>query len=1105
MSRTVQDIYPLSPTQRGLLFHSLYGPQSGAYVIQVGYTLRGELDRTAFEQAWQQLVQRHTVLRTALVWENLDAPVQVVGQQVQLSVNWLDWQAQSVKAQQYSLQHWLADDRRQGFNLSAAPLMRLTVMQLSQACYRVIWSHHHILLDGWSLPILLQEWMAYYRAASAQSAASPALQLTPALPYRDYIAWLQQQDINVAKQFWQQQLAGITAPTALGIDQGMSPGGDRSTRNKQWGAQQQSLSTQFTQQLQTFARQHRLTLSSLVQGAWARVLSCYSADDAVVYGLARAGRPRDLEGTDTRVGLFINTLPMRVEATSQQTVVEYLQQIQSQQLAQQPYEYASLVDVQSVSDIPQGMPLFESVVVFENYPLAPKQTLSGLEVADVAITEQTHYPLTLFASAAETFELKALYDQQRLTESSVKRLLGHLQVVLATMVSQPNGLIQRISPLTQAEQQQLFELGSAVTDRLPEQCVHHAIAQQAAATPDATAVIFDGESLSYGELECRANQWAQALEQRGITPGSVIGLCIQRSLEMVVALLAILKAGCAYVPLDPTYPTARLRYIVEHAELSQVLCHNKTQAIAFGAEIETIKLAQLEADGSTRTLPHTFVTPSMPEPSNELDRLAYLIYTSGSTGQPKGVPIQHRSLSNLIGAMARRLHVKSSDTLMAVTTLSFDIAALELLLPLVSGARLLLVSDDMVRDGHQMIAHIDAYGVDIMQATPATWRLLLGCGWSGQSGLKILCGGEALDSALAKRLLRSAEEVWNVYGPTETTIWSGALLLSVDHIDQGGVPIGHPIDNTRFFVLDKEKKPVPLGVAGELYIGGAGLTEGYWQRPDLTAERFVPNPFDISDLEKYLYPVLYKTGDRVCYREDGTLEYLGRFDHQAKLRGYRIELGEVEAAIAAHPAVSQAVVTVCGSQPESQRLVAYMTLARQDAKTSENIEQGVRSYIAGLLPNYMVPTAYSVLPSFPLTPNGKVDRKALPDAQIATTATLVKPETPVETILAEIWQSLLGVGRVSLHDNFFDVGGHSLLVVNAQSQIRQRLAVEVSLMDLFRYPTLKTLAEFIQQQQTGATEQQEPERTVALSAGKQRLKRRLKQRQDTKSLGGAQS
>ncbi|MEM7061632.1 MAG: amino acid adenylation domain-containing protein [Cyanobacteria bacterium P01_B01_bin.77] len=1078
MNRNVQDIYPLSPTQQGLLFHSFYGPKTGVYVVQVGYTLKGELNHDAFEQAWQQLIERHTILRTAFVWDNLEAPVQVVGQKVTLPIIWLDWQ--EVSDGQQRLTEWLDADRLQGFTLSAAPLMRLTVMQLSHTCYRIVWTHHHILLDGWSLPILLQEWMMGYRAACGQDVP----QLDPPPSYRDYIVWLQKQDLNQAKQFWKKQLTGITAPTPLGIDRGLS--GSAQTNYQE---QHCSLPVELTQKLKTFAKHHRLTLSTLVQGAWARILSCYSGESSVLYGLACSGRPSSLPQSEYRVGLFINTLPMAVAIAPDDQINTWLQNIQAQQLAIQPYEYTPLVEIQAVSDIPKTLPLFESVVVFENYPIQSRQKTSGLELADVSIIEQTHYPLTLFAVATESLTFKALYDRNRFSDASISRLLGHLQTVLESMIARGTSHVKDISLLSKTEKEQLFEYGCSFTDRAPKHCVHQAIADQADQTPDATAIIFNGESVSYGQLNRRANQLAHYLKQQGITSGTLVGLCLQRSVEMVVTLLAILKTGCAYVPLDPTYPVARLRYVIEDADINWVICHGSTRAIDLGSAVKPIDLDQIKT--ALASLPI-----ADPAAQNNLDTLAYVIYTSGSTGKPKGVSIQHRSLSNLLGAMARRLHVKASDTLMAVTTLAFDIAALELFLPLISGARLLLASDEIIRDSYQLIAHLDAFGVDIMQATPATWRLLFNAGWSGQSGLKILCGGEALDLALAKRLMNCGEEVWNVYGPTETTIWSSALALSAEQLASGTVPIGHPLDNTQFYVLDQQQQPVPVGVAGELYIGGMGLAQGYWHRPELTAEKFVASPLMVSNTHSRIY----RTGDRVRYREDGTLDYLGRFDQQTKLRGYRIELGEIEAAIATHSAITQAIATVQGDRPADQRLGAYLKLA--NGSDGADLVKELRSYLIPLLPTYMIPSAYQVLDTFPLTPNGKVDRKALPAIQPAAVAAHHQPTTSLERTLAEIWQNVLKLDSVSIYDNFFEVGGHSLLVVNAQSQIRQKLGIEISLMDLFQYPTLSTLANHIAQQQTGASEETN-DRTIALSAGKQRLKQRLQKRRGATELGGA--
>ncbi|MEL6816346.1 MAG: non-ribosomal peptide synthetase, partial [Cyanobacteria bacterium J06598_3] len=559
--------------------------------------------------------------------------------------------------------------------------------------------------------------------------------------------------------------------------------------------------------------------------------------------------------------------------------------------------------------------------------------------------------------------------------------------------------------------------------------------------------------------------------------------------------------------LDPTHPAARLQYVVEDAGINWLICHAATAQILKSGEIQQINMGQAASAIANQPTSALNVTVAPTD-------LAYLIYTSGSTGRPKGVPITHQSLNNLLRAMITRLQVTPADTLMAVTTFAFDIAALELFLPLVSGACLLLANNETVRDGHRLIAYLDNYGVDIMQATPATWRLLLRSGWAGQNGLKILCGGEALDPALAKSLLDCGEAVWNVYGPTETTIWSGALALTKDLLGTGNVPIGHPIDNTHFCVLDEQQQPVPIGVAGELYIGGLGLSQGYWNRPELTAEKFVPVDGN----------VLYRTGDRVRYREDGTLDYLGRFDYQAKLRGYRIELGEIERAIALHPHINQAVVVLRGDATANQQLVAYVTLA--DGKGVNNlkfstedawrlsIRDALRSHLTHHLPHYMVPTAYQVLPAFPLTPNGKVDRKALPAITQSAITPDARPKTAIENTLAEIWRSILPVQKeaekaavgatISIHDNFFEIGGHSLLVINAQSQIRQQLGIALSMVDLFRYPTLNTLATHIDQlnEKGEKDKEKQEERKAAVAAGKQRLNKRLKQRKSAQQLGG---
>ncbi|MBE9060862.1 non-ribosomal peptide synthetase [cf. Phormidesmis sp. LEGE 11477] len=1118
MNKTVQDIYPLSPTQQGLLFHSLSDTQAGAYIVQVSYTLKGELNREAFDQAWQQMANRHTILRSAFVWKNIKVPVQVVGHQVNVPIHWHQWKMLGTEVQKQQLSELLVSDRAQGFNLSHAPLMRINAIQIGLNHYKVVWTHHHILLDGWSLPKLLKEWIVYYQATCGQVPATQVKHiLSKAYPYRDYIAWLQKQDVATARQFWRGQLSGLSAPTNLGIDAAKPASLSKATKSQQTtnhhsAEQHYALPAQLTEQLKAFAKRHRLTLSTLYQGAWAKVLSVYSGDDDVMYGLACAGRPQTLKDAEQRVGLFINTLPMRVKLGSD--IVPWLQSIQTQQLAQQPYEYTPLIEIQAESEISRQSPLFESVVVFENYPLESIRAVEGLELLEVEIIERTHYLLTLFAVVSETLDFKILYDAQRFSGSAIARLTHHLETVLAEIVTSPQQSVEKLNILSKVEKQEITSFGQGPTVSLSEaECVHVAIAQKAKQTPQATALIFEGNSLSYEQLNNQANQLAHyLLNNHGLTNAQnmPVGLCIERSVEMITALLAVLKAGCAYVPLDPTYPAARLQHIIEDAGITHLICHEATASVVSTTSLNRINLSQQSVKINAQSI-------SEPDTNNKLNSLAYLIYTSGSTGKPKGVPITHRSLTNLLRSMATRLRIRTTDTLMAVTTLAFDIAALELFLPLTTGGCLLLASSQTARDAHQLIAYLDTYGIDIMQATPATWRLLLSGGWSGQNGLRILCGGEALDTALAERLLNCGEEVWNVYGPTETTIWSSALALSSASLTEGSVPIGQPIDNTQLYVLNEKQQMMPTGVAGELYIGGVGLSTGYWQREDLTKQRFVSVLIDSDE------KTLYRTGDRVRYREDGTLDYLGRLDYQTKLRGYRIELGEIERVLATHPQISQAVTAV-QEEVEKQQLVAYVTLIRHEKKENRHKEttlaakgqpltQELRSHLTRQLPHYMVPTAYQVLDAFPLTPNGKIDRNALPALTSPSNQAVLtpdsRPKTAIETTLLSIWQSLLPTQTISIHDNFFEIGGHSLLVISAQDNIRQQLAVELSLVDLFRYPTLRSLALHISQIKARQQGESELEAAVQpqdgltgsrLAAGKQRLRQRLGQKRNKGQL-----
>ena len=1048
----VQDIYELSPMQQGMLFHTLYAPESGVYFEQRSCLLEGDLHVAAFKQAWQEVVQRHAVLRTAFYWEEADKPLQVVYASAELPWVQEDWQVLTEPEQAEKLEAFLQRDRIQGFRLDQAPLMRCALFQLGPQRHRFVWSHHHLLMDGWCNALLIKEVLACYKAQRQ----GQTLTLQPPRPYRDYILWLQQQDQQAAQAYWQKTLAGFAAPTPLGIDR-LRLTSAPSEHCDQW----LTLSQNLTADLNACAQRHHLTLNTLIQGAWALVLSRYSDTGDVVFGATVSGRPPTLPGADSIVGLFINTVPVRVSLPPEMPLLPWLQQIQADQRDRETYSFSRLTDIQSWSQVPHGTPLFESLLVFENYPVSLNAALtddsSGLTIREGKGFEQTNYPLALVVIPGETLALRMNYDQSRIPTAAIHRLLNHLETLLQGMIADPDQPLATLLLLTPAEQQQ-FQTWNHTQQPIPERCVHELIADQAKATPDATAVVFEDTTLSYRKLDYRSKQLANYLVQQGVQPGDRVAVCLERSAELVITLLAILKTGATYVPLDPTYPAERLRFILEDAQVSLLITANSStvgsapmvdrltaDSMVGSAHLpieaitnNTLPILDLarEADAiahlPTHLPTHSPTHPPTYPPTHPPSSLAYLIYTSGSTGTPKGVAIRHASLTNLLSAMAQAPGMTARDTLLAVTTPAFDIAALELFLPLTVGGTLVIASQDTVRDPHKLAAQLEQHDITLMQATPATWRLLLESGWAGKANLKLLCGGEALDVSLAQKLLECGQELWNLYGPTETTIWSAALQIESSMLQDGIVPIGKPIANTQFYVLDSQQNPVPVGVPGELHIGGIGLSSGYWNREGLTAEWFVANPplkkaegrrqkAEIED-PFILHPssfCLYKTGDRVRLREDGTLEYLGRLDYQIKLRGFRIELGEIEAVLTQHPQISQAVVTLHKESEESQ-LVAYV-VSNCELKT-QNLK--LKTYLSQHLLPYMLPSQFVVLDALPLTPNGKVDRKALPKPESTETAqTSITPLTLTEELLANIWSAVLTQDSIGRDENFFELGG----------------------------------------------------------------------------------
>jgi amino acid adenylation domain-containing protein/non-ribosomal peptide synthase protein (TIGR01720 family) len=1038
----IEEIYPLSPMQQGMLFHALYAPGRELYCVQLSCELPHGLNVKAFERAWEQVIERHAVLRTAFVWSQATEPFQVVYRREPVPLQQDDWREFTHEEQLRRLEHLLREDRRQDFDFARAPLMRLRLIHLSDEAYRFVWSFHHVLLDGWSGPLLVKEVFAYYHAyCRQQPLALPAVR-----PYRDYIAWLQQQDLSAAEAFWRRRLHGFAAPTSL------PRAATTAGAEAEYEERERLIDRETTAALRRLGQRQQLTLNTIVQGAWAVLLSRYSGEEDVLFGATVSGRPAGLSGVEEMVGLFINTLPVRVKVEGEAAVVDWLQRLQSEQVEMREYEYSPLVEVQRWSEVGAGTPLFESLLVFENYPVETalveqaEARVSDLEIRDVRATEQTNYPLTLVVFPGEELRIRINYDSRRFDAATIERLLGHLQTVIASIVANPEARLAGLPLLTEPERQQLIEWNDTKREYARDKCIHELFEEQVARTPDAVAVIFEDQQVSYSELNRRANQLARYLRTRGVGPEVRVGILLERSVEMVVGLLGILKAGGAYVPLDPEYPQERLRFMLKDAAATVLLTQQRLAGILPEHEAEIVVLdaewKKIDECGGENFA-------SRVSPSN----LSYVIYTSGSTGQPKGVMIEHRSLVNYLSWTVNAYQVADACGAPLHSSLSFDLSVTSLFTPLLAGRPVHLLAEGLealertLESGPQY---------SLVKLTPAHLEVLgrsLRLEHAERQTNVLVVGGEALSGESLSYWREHAPQtvVVNEYGPTETVVGCCVYTRRAGEVGNGAVPIGRPIANTELYLLDERMEPVPVGVRGELYIGGAGVGRGYLSRPELTAEKFLPHPFSTEPGAR-----LYRTGDIARYLEDGNIEYLGRIDEQVKVRGYRIELGEIEAVLKQHSGVGEAVVAVREDDLGERRLVAYIVAADGQHLASADL----RSYLQERLPAYMIPSAFVQLDALPLTPNGKVDRRALPaperslrDAQDS----YVAPRTPTEELLTSIWSEVLRAERVGVNDNFFELGGDSILSVQIVARAN-RAGLRLTPRLLFQHQTIAALA-----------------------------------------------
>jgi amino acid adenylation domain-containing protein len=1066
---------PLSFAQQRLWFLDQLEPDSSAYNRPVFIRLIGSLDLPALEQSLNRIVDRHEALRTT--FPAVDGqPVQVISGSLTLTLAVEDLSDRPEGERQAEAARLAVEAAQGRFDLAQGPLVRVALLRLRQEEHVLLLTLHHIVFDGWSKDVLLRELLALYQALSAGK-PSPL----PPLPiqYADYSVRQRQetQGEGMERQlaYWKRQLAGSPGLLELPTDR------PRALAQTSRGARGSLfLPAPLSAALRALSQREGATLFMTLLAAFQALLFRYTGQEDIAVGTPMAGRNRvEVEGL---IGLFVNTLVLRTDLSGDPSFRELLGRVREVALGaygHQDVPFERLVEELQPERSLSHTPFFQAMFVLQNTP-GKVSGLPGLKVEDFEFESGTaKFDLTLeMVERAEGLTCSLEYRNDLFEGVTISRMLGHFRRLLEGIVADPNGQLSKLPLLTDYERQQLLvDWNETGTDYPREQSIPQLFEARAERTPNAVAVVFEGEQLTYRQLNSRANQLAHFLRKRGVGPEVLVGLCVERSPEMIVGLLGILKAGGAYVPLDPTYPKGRLAYMLKDAQVPVLLTQHRL--VKRFPEHRT-KLVCLDADWEV------IVRESEGNPVSEVtaENLAYVTFTSGSTGTPKGVEVPHRGILRLLLGVDYA-HLDATETFLQLAPLSFDASTFEVWGALLHGARLVL-SPEKIPEPKELGHVIQRQGVTTLWLTTSLFNVVIDEAPEALSGIRqLLIGGEALSVPHVHRALErlSCTQMINGYGPTESTTFTCCYCIP-NQLDRSvsSIPIGVPIGNTEVYLLDCSLNPVPIGVPGELHIGGAGLGRGYLNYPDLTAEKFIPNPFG-----QELGGRLYKTGDLARYLPDGNIEFLGRADDQVKIRGFRIEPGEVEAVLGRHPAVHQSVVLAREDRPGDKRLVAYLVPGQQQAPTSSEL----RSFLKEKLPDYMLPSAFVFLGALPRTPSGKVNRRALPAPEglrPELEAAYVAPRTEVERIIATVWREVLRMEKVGLYDNFFDLGGHSLLLVQVYSKLQEVFGKDISMIDMFKYPTINALTTYLSQKKSEqSSSRQSDDSSEKLTAGKNRL------------------
>lgn len=1038
----------LSYNQAGLWVINQAAPESAAYNVSFSMRICSNPDVPALRQAFQAIVDRHEILRTTYTMQDGKPLQQVHGYRD------VDFEQVDVSGCPDDVLHQRAFEAyEEPFDLEQGSVMRVRLFTRSADDHVLLLVAHHIALDGWALWVLLDDLRQLYPAyKSGESISLPR----PEATYADYVNWqknlIESPEGERLWSYWQQQLAGELPTLDLPTDYA------RPLLPTYTGYSESfTLDRELAQQLRELARAEGATLYVVLLAAFQILLHRYTRQDDLVVGAAIFGRNRPEFATI--VGHFVNVVPLRANFEGNPTFREFLSLTRHSvysMLEHQDFPFPLMVEWLRANYDSSRSPIFQATFdvqrVHQVDGLSELFLSNGGKRVDFGGLEVEQYPMQqqegqfdLGVQILETNDAMPgaiKLSSDLFSPETGERMAGYYITLLRGIVADPDQRLASLPLLTEVEHRQLLvEWNHTQRDYPLDKGVHELFEEQVERTPEAVAVMFEDEQVTYGELNRRANRLAHYLRSQGVGPEVMVGVFVERSIEMIVGLLGILKAGGAYVPLDPSLPAERLGWMIEDTgapviftqqSLVSALPSHDAKVVSYDADVEQI--AQQPNDN--------------PINSVNGDNLAYVIFTSGSTGRPKGAQITHRGFTNFLLAMIEQPGITADDVTLAVTTISFDISGLEIYLPLIVGGRAALVARDVAMDGTQIAAAVEHYGVTLLQATPVTWRLLLEAGWSGRSGLKMLVGGEPLSRELAAQLLARGGELWDVYGPTETTVWCTVGQVKAE---DGVISIGRPIANMKAYVLDTQLQPVPVGVPGVLWIGGVGVGRGYLKRPELNAERFIPDPFHHEPGAH-----MYDSGDLARWLPDGRLECLGRTDYQVKVRGYRIELGEIEAVLVQHEGVKKVVVVVREDNPGDKRLVAYYVPQEGITFTGQEL----RDFLKVKLPVYMVPSAFMALDNFPTTPSGKIDRRALPAPELVRQEIIqpiATPQTTTEATLVEIWKEVLETDIVSVYDNFFDLGGHSLQAMQVITKAQERIGLRME-PAMMRVLTLSQLA-----------------------------------------------